>query len=240
MAAVCGLSKDINFSAYRSSTCNMPVKWYVKDANVPVKPLNDSTVNLQFSSAGQAWLFAEMPSECSIIKDSLLISVSDAANLELGSDVQLCQGDSAVFDAGSGFAEYLWSNGTTDQKLIVKSNGRFSCIGTAGNGCKSYDTVSMILKDCVPGFFMPNAFSPNHDGKNDVFKPNIGGVLLRYEFSIFNRWGQRIFTTKNRNAGWDGTQRNKTSDSEVFVWSCTYQFQGSSIKTEKGTVVIIR
>lgn len=240
-ASVCEKSQDINFTASKNPSCNIPVNWSVKQANgSSIRVINDTTVSLQFSSSGQTWLYAEIPIECSILKDSLLINISDAARVDLGPDQDLCPGDSAMFDAGPHFSQYTWSNGTSDQKLIVKNAGQYSFIGTNEYGCQLYDTINVLLKKCIPGFQAPNAFSPNNDGKNDFFRPNIGGIVIRYELSIFNRWGQRIFSTKDRTVGWDGTQKNKSPVSDVFAWSCTYQLEGSSAVTEKGTVVLIR
>lgn len=89
-------------------------------------------------------------------------------------------------------------------------------------------------------FFIPTAFTPNSDGKNDIFKPIISGNLKKIEFRIFDRWGQNIFSTMDHWKGWDGTNRGEAQDQGVFVWICHYQFVGQELQTRKGNVFLIR
>jgi gliding motility-associated-like protein len=93
---------------------------------------------------------------------------------------------------------------------------------------------------CPSHFYMPTGFTPNQDGKNDLLKPSIDGKLVNYRFSIFNRWGQKIFETTDIMKGWDGKVFGTQTDSNVFVWYCTYQFIGQPAESKKGTVVLIR
>jgi gliding motility-associated-like protein len=89
-------------------------------------------------------------------------------------------------------------------------------------------------------FFIPNAFTPNNDGKNDFFKPIIFGNIKQYKFFIYNRWGQTIFHTNEFSKGWDGNFSGKNQDSNVFIWRCIYQFEGEPFKEQKGTVILIK
>jgi gliding motility-associated-like protein len=95
-------------------------------------------------------------------------------------------------------------------------------------------------KDCLTGFYVPNAFTPNNDGLNDLFRPIIGGNIIRYQFSVYNRWGQIVFRTEKIQAGWNGSFLGKQQDGNVFIWTCTYQLDGGAVKNEKGTVVLVR
>jgi gliding motility-associated-like protein len=108
------------------------------------------------------------------------------------------------------------------------------------NNCTGKDTILVGPKDCMKGFYIPTAFTPNGDGKNDVFRPMLFGNVKKYQFTIYNRWGQAVFQTSDLSKSWDGTFGGETQDSNVFIWSCTYQFEGEEIKQEKGTVVVIR
>ena len=86
--------------------------------------------------------------------------------------------------------------------------------------------------------FMPNAFTPNGDGKNDVFRIPSGALIDLEEFSIFNRWGEVLFSTRDRVTGWDGKYKGELQ-SGVFV----YVIKGVDNKGPvriKGTVVVIR
>ncbi|MGE0568199.1 MAG: gliding motility-associated C-terminal domain-containing protein [Bacteroidia bacterium] len=86
------------------------------------------------------------------------------------------------------------------------------------NGC--YD--SLMRKVCVkPGvsFYMPNTFTPNDDGLNDVLFPFGNSILSEnYSFKIYNRWGQKLFHTHQLNEGWDGKYKNNKAPNDIYYW----------------------
>ncbi len=92
----------------------------------------------------------------------------------------------------------------------------------------------------MKGFYASSAFTPNGDNKNDLFKPKLFGTVTKYMFRVYNRWGTVVFQTTELLQGWDGKVAGVEQRSDVFVWTCTYKFEGESEKTEKGTVTVIR
>jgi gliding motility-associated-like protein len=108
-------------------------------------------------------------------------------------------------------------------------------LAEGNNGCKNTDTVQ------VPVFykivlFIPDAFSPNNDGTNDVFKPEGIFYYLDYKLEIFNGWGAKMFETKNPNEGWNG--RNATQDVYVYLISILNTYGEKEVF--KGTFHLIR
>lgn len=90
------------------------------------------------------------------------------------------------------------------------------------------------------GFYVPAAFTPNGDTRNDVLTPVIpGGFILDY-FTVFNRWGQKIFSTKIVGAGWDGKWKNRLQPMGTYVWICRYHYPGGRFVDEKGTVLLLQ
>jgi len=89
-------------------------------------------------------------------------------------------------------------------------------------------------------FNVPNSFSPNGDGRNDFFKPVITGTIAQYEFTVYNRWGQAIFTTKDPLLGWDGKQKGQWQSAGVYLWVCRYRGAVGVSKEERGTVLLVR
>jgi gliding motility-associated-like protein len=85
--------------------------------------------------------------------------------------------------------------------------------------------------------FMPNAFSPNGDGLNDVLEPNLMGFDV-LDFSIYNTWGERIFSSKG--AGWDGTYRNQPVQQGAYMYTLKVKTTSGEIKNLTGTVVLVR
>lgn len=88
--------------------------------------------------------------------------------------------------------------------------------------------------------YFPNAFTPNNDGKNDVFRPGQNFLIQSYVLSVYNRWGQVVFQTADITKGWTGRQGGKEAPVGVYIWTCTYTIADRDKKSTKGTLVLIR
>ncbi len=89
------------------------------------------------------------------------------------------------------------------------------------------------------GFYVPAAFTPNGDMLNDILIPQVlGGAMLEY-FIVFNRWGQKVFTTKVNGAGWDGKWQGKIQPLGTFVWICRYSVLSGRVLDKKGTFTLL-
>jgi gliding motility-associated-like protein len=86
---------------------------------------------------------------------------------------------------------------------------------------------------------MPNASTPNMDRKNDLFKPAKKSGCQFLTFSIFNRWGQKVFETSDLNKGWDGKMNGINQDTGLFVW-VVIALKDRLNKFFKGTVTLVR
>ena len=103
------------------------------------------------------------------------------------------------------------------------------------------DSVRVRVEKANEGlYWMPSAFTPNGDGKNDCYGINYWGLVETIEFSIFNRWGERVYYSKDPGACWDGRYKGVPQDSGVYV----YMIKASSFCNpdifRKGTVTLIR
>jgi gliding motility-associated-like protein len=114
---------------------------------------------------------------------------------------------------------------------LVASN-QYNCRDTATH-CITYldDTTSQIL-------YVPNAFSPNDDGQNDVFKIYSKNISLKI-FSIYNRWGNQVFTTKNIEQTWDGYYSGKKCDVATYFFYIQYKTLNGDIKELKGDISLL-
>lgn len=109
-------------------------------------------------------------------------------------------------------------------------------------GCKQQDTVCLFVVDVLceePYIFVPNAFSPNADGKNDVLYVR-GEFIESLTFKIFNRWGEELFSTHRLGDGWDGTYRNKLCEPGVYDYYVEIQCVGYKKFFKKGNVTLLR
>lgn len=124
--------------------------------------------------------------------------------------------------------------------MQVLQPGLYWLTVTDDKGCKGIDSISVYAKQCMLGVYIPTAFTPNADGKNDVFRPMVFGVVKQYGFAVYNRWGKEVFQSKELGKGWDGKVAGILQPSSVFVWTCTFQLEGGELKTERGTVTLIQ
>ena len=136
---------------------------------------------------------------------------------------------------------------STNVSHSFPGQGHFvSClIASNASGCS--DTVcKTVLIEGVFAVYVPNSFTPDADGRNDMFSPSIYGFSPEdYEFMIFNRWGELIWETQIYGVEWDGlVLKNgitKVAQEDVYVWKLVYKKPGASLKEAKiGHVTILK
>ena len=107
-------------------------------------------------------------------------------------------------------------------------------------GCYDSAFVSVKIFKTLPSVFVPNAFTPDNDGRNDLLKPIAVGMKQIEYFHVYNRWGQLVFSTFANNQGWDGTIRGKVQSNGIYVWSVkAIDYTGKPV-FQKGTAALIR
>ncbi len=148
----------------------------------------------------------------------------------------------------TGAMQYSWSPANNlDNPNIAnpiarpRENTLYLVKGVDGNGCANMDSVRVNVEKANEGlYWMPSAFTPNGDGKNDCYGINYWGLVETIEFSIFNRWGERVYYSKDPGACWDGRYKGVPQDSGVYV----YMIKASSFCNpdifRKGTVTLVR
>ncbi len=111
-------------------------------------------------------------------------------------------------------------------------------IGTAA-GCVTVDTQHVqVIKEVK--VYVPTAFSPNNDGRNDLLRPIMLGVKDLKYFRVFNRWGQMVFNQQGAGRGWDGTVGGQVQGTEVYVWMLEATGLDNRKYFQKGTVLLVR
>ncbi len=159
----------------------------------------------------------------------------------LPNDTSICKRyGSVLVTPKTSYTNLVWNDASTGSSLNITAPGLYWLDVTDLNNCRGRDSIKIYDKECLYGFYISNAFTPNGDSKNDIFRPFIYGNLLQYEFIVFNRYGQVIFKTTNQYNGWDGTYQTKNLDKGTFVWICKYQLAGEQIEFKRGNVVLIR
>ncbi len=176
---------------------------------------------------------------------SVNITVNPTPVANAGIDKTIVSGGTVVLNGSSG-PNYLWSPSTglscnTCANPIVKpeTTTMYILTVTNSNGCSSSDTVMINIELLCGDLFIPNAFSPNNDGQNDVFAVK-GNCFSSFHLDIFDRWGEIIFTSDNQLLGWDGTYKTKDLNSDVFVYKLIGELNDGGSITKEGSVTLIK
>ncbi|RYY00918.1 MAG: T9SS type B sorting domain-containing protein [Gammaproteobacteria bacterium] len=202
----------------------------------------DNSTDATFTATAEGLYWVQVTNSYNCInRDSFrVVSVLDLPANFLKTNDSICSYKSLELAPLNQFKNYLWSTGALTKSIEVHSPGSYWLNATDEYGCTGSDTITIWPKQCMLGVYVPTAFSPNNDGKNDRFKPAVFGNLLRYRFTIFNRWGTVVFQATDPQKGWDGKINGIAQNAAVFVWTCEYQLQGMEHRTEKGTVLLLR
>ncbi|MDO9186561.1 MAG: PKD domain-containing protein [Bacteroidia bacterium] len=123
--------------------------------------------------------------------------------------------------------EVFWGDGSSsincDSMHKYTTIGKYTVMQVVENLSGCYDTAySDITIQAEFFFWIPNAFTPNKNELNEIFKPNVMGVH-DYSYLIFDRWGTKIFETTNTEEGWNGHYKNKLCKSDVYVYKITFE-----------------
>ena len=110
---------------------------------------------------------------------------------------------------------------------------------TTASGCSGVDSVLIAFKKECGEAYVPNMFSPNNDGNNDVFVPK-GKCIVKGMILIYNRWGELIFRTDDIHQGWDGTQNGKEVNSGVYVYKIDLVTEEENTLHLNGSVTLVR
>ena len=132
---------------------------------------------------------------------------------------------------------YSWSNGVTGFSQYVKEPGNYTLTATRKD-CRSAGTVKVGLLKC-PGIYVPSAFTPNNDGRNDMIRSIMAGIKLDY-FKVYSRWGQLVFQTATPMAGWDGLFNGQPQANGVYIYTVNATDDAGKKITKNGTFVLLR
>lgn len=126
------------------------------------------------------------------------------------------------------------------QSFIIKDSSQtFTVIGRSIDGCLDTTSLTVALEPSDKDFYIPNAFTPNNDGKNDVFKV-YGSSIKSVELRVFNQWGELVYETKDKDKGWDGIFKGKQQPVGVYPFGVKVTFIDNTVITKRGTVNLIR
>lgn len=215
----------------------------------------DSAASIPLSNAknittsGRYFVKGTTASGCSIIK-SIQVTVNPIPNLVVTkppvvvfpATVNLNQAFTRLSNVN--YSYWLNAAATTPlaQPSTVSTSGTYYIKATTISGCEITKPIVVVIDPPpLPKLVAPNAFSPNNDGINDLFRPTIDGQVTQYYLRVMNRHGQEVFSTANLSSYWDGTFNKKPLPVGTYYWI----FEGtdlyrSSKVTQSGSITLLR
>lgn len=185
---------------------------------------------------------------CGVASDSVSIFVNPSPVIDAGRDTVIIVGEKATLHA-TGTSDYIWS---WSPSTALSCNDCPTPIANPtktityylmamNNGCISEDSVRVIVteKEQPEALYIPSAFTPNKDLFNEIFYA-YGEGIVKFKMTIFNRWGELIFTSNDLAVGWDGTFRNEKVQEEVYVLVAEATTISGKVIKKIGTVTVIR
>lgn len=181
--------------------------------------------------------------------DTVTITVLPKMTVRAGADTAVVTGQPLQLQA-SGALTYQWSPATGLSSTTIaaplaiynepSSGIRYKVTGTDSYGCR--DSAYLLVKvfHTKPSVFVPSGFTPNQDGRNDLLRPIAAGIRQIEYFSIYNRWGQLVFTTTVNGKGWDGMVNSQPQAAGTYVWMVKAIDYAGNPYFEKGVVTLIR
>ena len=164
-----------------------------------------------------------------------------------GHDTIIVKGESVQFNATGG-NQYLWSPPDYLNNINISNplgfypdTGMFNYIVNviSAYGCSGNDTI-MVWVVNQAAFFVPTAFSPNGDGKNDIFRPVAVGYRSVKYFRVYNRWGEEVYFGNNITEGWNGIYNHKQAELGTYFWQISFTDRFGKDGYMKGDVTLVR
>ena len=177
--------------------------------------------------------------------DTIIIVQSELPPLLMFDPLEGCQEIGIIIDLDSLKGKYgiTWPDGTHLSSFKITNSGTFQV--SLNNSCGNVNSLIEADLFICRNFYVPNAFSPNFDGINDRWGPISETAIVKIsQMSIFNRWGDVVFSTKNiepkEQYYWDGTFNGKSAEIGVYAYFIELELLSGEVVTVKGDVTLVR
>jgi len=212
------------------------VHWLVQLGNTSLLETNEDEPAMFFGTAGIYDLTLTDYFEGEAFENKLTFRVFPEPNVNIGEDTTLLDmGKTITLDAGPGFNTYEWNTGSTWPYISTVDSGLYWVDVSDFKCCKNSDSTQIVFID----LFVPNAFTPNNDGVNDVVYVR-GRFFTKVDLKIYNRAGEMVFHTTDQNKGWDGNYNGTPQDLGVFYFHLIAYLADDTRVERKGNITLIR
>lgn len=220
-------------------TANASYQWYAD--SIAIQEATGLTYKVPTLTKGTNFNVRITTSDKCIITEPFFVAPGNLDKINIPKDSFICNMNTPIVLAPALEGISYTINGENDTSVIITHTGNYNIIATDSYGCqKTFNTVitQQNCTDCDAS--VPTAFTPNGDGLNDLFKPKLFCNFSDYYFEVFNRWGKKIFESRDINHGWDGTYLGNKVLPGVYIYFMHYKTGSQKNKIAKGTLTLIR
>jgi gliding motility-associated-like protein len=212
------------------------VHWLIQYGNITLLESNEDEPSMFFGTAGVYDLTLTDFFEGEVFENKFTFEIFPEPNVNIGKDTTLLDlGKTITLDAGPTFDTYDWNTGSTWSYINTADSGLYWVDVSDLKCCKNADTTRVLFID----MFVPNAFTPNNDGVNDVVYVR-GSFFEKIDLKIYNRLGEMVFHTEDQNKGWDGKYKGTLQDLGVYYFHLIAYLGDDTRVERKGNITLIR
>jgi len=155
-------------------------------------------------------------------------------------EIRICDGDEIVLEVEYPEIPFSWNVSGQENELYVNSSGHYVVNYDYACG-EFYEEYTVNSEECNCEIFIPNAFTPDADGINETWSPVPSCDLVHYELTIFDRWGQEIFSVDDIEIPFNGGAGDYYHQSGVYVYKLSYKFSSDATnRVKKGHITLVR
>jgi gliding motility-associated-like protein len=239
----------LHFADTLLCTTDFPIRYAIPQVFTNIKWSDNTTDNPKtIAQSGIYTVAADW--QCGTVRDTFrVVSESPLPPIRLlTQDTTSCtKGRFVPFRlyAPHGYPNYMWNTGATTRNIIIQKDGNYSV--NSHNICGNV-TDAIKIEGCPPNYYIPNTFTPNGDGHNDIFTVFTTDAIVNIKkMQVFDRWGEQIVAIQNvlpsfggAGGGWDGTFKGQEAASDVYVYLIVLEFADGTTETVSGDVTLLR
>ena len=214
----------------------------------PAEALSDANSATPVATPSQTTLYTVIVSDDLCYEDTLQVLVSlSTPFINAGNDASVVSGSPYQLNATGSNGSFSWSPSTylscancPDPVATPQTSITYTVTVTDSIGCVASDEITLTVGCDAEEIFIPNAFTPDNNGHNDVLFVRSTGLIDINYFRIFDRWGKIIFESGDINNGWDGTYNNQLMPPGVYLYTMKATCGNNEVIEKQGNITLIK
>lgn len=213
------------------------IQWYENASSVVT-----TTAPALTSEYAQVYTYylTQTVNNCESNKDTVRVTIYPIPDITLPTDTVVCEKKIAKIGVSNNpLYYYLWNTHQSTSYIIADTTGLYT-LRVKNNCGEVYKSIQVTFENCDKCLFIPNAFTPNNDGLNDVFEVKTVCPIESYNLKIYNRWGEKIADYDSVQATWSGEKNNITEKQDVYVYVVDVTYTNRKTEHFIGHVTLLK